>query len=79
MRWFVLLSVLAGIFWTGNWSYHQMDQAVLITDYWQAQENIEQWGLVNFEGDNPRFMPSSAPTGLALFSKGYGLYGHYSF
>ncbi|EIN5953733.1 hypothetical protein V9K30_003419 [Vibrio cholerae] len=48
MRWFVLLAVLGGIFWTANWSYHQMDQAVLITDYWQAQENIEQWVLVNY-------------------------------
>lgn len=70
MRWFVLLSVLAGIFWTGNWSYHQMDQAVLITDYWQAQENIEQWGLVNFEGDKPQVYAFISANGFGAIFKG---------
>ena len=41
MRWFVLLAVLGGIFWTANWSYHQMDQAVLITDYWGTSQKTE--------------------------------------
>ncbi|EOX4280547.1 hypothetical protein ACPF34_003665 [Vibrio cholerae] len=70
MRWFVLLAVLGGIFWTANWSYHQMDQAVLITDYWQAQENIEQWGLVNFEGDKPIVYAFTSTNGFWPIFKG---------
>ncbi|MDW2100045.1 TolC family protein [Vibrio sp. 1751] len=70
MRWFVLLAVLAGIFWTANWSYHQMDQAVLITDYWQAQENLEQWGLVNFEGNEPKIYAFNSTKGYWNIFKG---------
>ncbi|WP_032471822.1 hypothetical protein [Vibrio paracholerae] len=70
MRWFVLLAVLGGIFWTANWSYHQMDQAVLITDYWQAQENIDQWGLVNFEGDKPIVYAFTSTNGFWPIFKG---------
>ena len=43
-----------------------MDQAVLITDYWQAQENIEQWGLVNFEGDKPIVYAFTSTNGFWL-------------
>lgn len=70
MRWFVLLAVLGGICWSANWSYNQMDQAVLITDYWQAQENIEQWGLVNFEGDNPLVYAFTSANGFWPIFKG---------
>lgn len=70
MRWFFLLAVLGGIGTAANWSYHQMDQAVLITDYWQAQENIEQWGLVNFEGDKPQVYAFISSNGFWPIFKG---------
>lgn len=52
MRWFILLAVLGGIFWTANWSYHYVDNAILITDFWKAESSPSEWGLVNFK-DNP--------------------------
>ena len=52
MRWFILLAVLGGIFWTANWSYHHVDNAILITDFWKAESSPSEWGLVNFK-DNP--------------------------
>lgn len=70
MRWFVLLAVLGGIFWTANWSYHRLDQAVLITDYWQVQENIDKWGLVNFEGDKPQVYAFMSTNGFWPIFKG---------
>lgn len=52
MRWFILLAILGGIFWTANWSYHHVDNAILITDFWKAERSPSEWGLVNFK-DNP--------------------------
>lgn len=54
MRWILLLAVLSGICWTADWSYHQLNQTFLITDYWETQERIEEWGLVNFKGNEPQ-------------------------
>jgi hypothetical protein len=71
MRWLIFFAVLGGIFWTANWSYHQMDQAVLITDYWQAKDTIEQWGLVNFEGEEPQVYAFTSTKGYwNIFFKG---------
>ena len=37
MRFFILLAaVLGGIYWTANWSFHQLDNAVLISNYWES-------------------------------------------
>lgn len=53
MRWFVLLAVLGGILWTANWSYHHVDNAILITDFWKAERSPSEWGLVNFKDNQP--------------------------
>jgi hypothetical protein len=53
MRWFVLLAVLGGILWTANWSYHHVDNAILITDIWKAERSPIEWGLVNFKDNQP--------------------------
>lgn len=53
MRWIVLLAVLGGIAWTANWSYHHVDNAILITDIWEAKNTTSEWGLVNFKDKNP--------------------------
>ena len=53
MRWFILLAVLGGIFWTANWSYHHVDNAILITDFWKAESSPSEWGLVNFKDSTP--------------------------
>ncbi|WP_418115037.1 hypothetical protein RJD40_21660 (plasmid) [Vibrio scophthalmi] len=53
MRWVVLLAVFAGIIATINWSYHQLDQAFLVTSYWEATEDLPAWGLVNFQEEKP--------------------------
>ncbi|MCD8550580.1 MAG: hypothetical protein LRY74_10315 [Shewanella xiamenensis] len=47
MKWIILLAALGGVFWAANLSYHLLDNAILITDYWKAQGSVE-WGLVHF-------------------------------
>ncbi|MFB2755933.1 hypothetical protein ACE02G_20060 [Shewanella xiamenensis] len=48
MKWIILLAAVGGVFWAANWSYHLLDNAILITDYWKAQGNVE-WGMVHFK------------------------------
>lgn len=48
MKWIILLAAVGGIFWAANWSYHLLDNAILITDYWKAQGAVE-WGMVHFK------------------------------
>ena len=78
MRWFVLLAVLGGIFWTANWSYHLLDHAVLITDYWESQGGDESWQLVNYIEGKPHlytFAMTNAYSG-AIQPPIPGLSGH---
>lgn len=48
MKWLLLIILIVGIVALANWSYHQLDHAILITDYWETTERI-QWRLVNFQ------------------------------
>lgn len=48
MKWIILLAALGGVFWAANLSYHLLDNAILITDYWKAQGSVE-WGVVHFK------------------------------
>lgn len=70
MRWFVLLAVLGGIFWTANWSYHQLDNAVLITDYWKSQGGDESWQLVNYVEGEANLYTFSSTNGYWNIFKG---------
>lgn len=70
MRWFVLLAVLGCIFWTANWSYHQLDNAVLITDYWKSQGGDESWQLVNYIEGKPNLYTFSSTNGYWNIFKG---------
>lgn len=53
MRWVFLIAVMLGIVWTANWSYHHLDNAILITDIWKAENTPIEWGLVNFDRPKP--------------------------
>lgn len=35
-------------FWAANLSYHLLDNAILITDYWKVKGSVE-WGMVHFK------------------------------
>lgn len=70
MRWFVLLAVLGCIFWTANWSYHRLDNAVLITDYWKSQGGDESWQLVNYIEGKPNLYTFSSTNGYWNIFKG---------
>lgn len=70
MRWFVLLAVLGGIFWTANWSYHLLDHAVLITDYWESQGGDESWQLVNYIEGKPHLYTFAMTNGYWNIFKG---------
>jgi flagellar biosynthesis GTPase FlhF len=68
MRWFVLLAVLGSIFWTANWSYHLLDDAVLITDYWPSQGGDQSWKLVNYIEDQAHLYTFNSSNGYwAIF------------
>lgn len=70
MRWFVLLAVLGSIFWTANRSYHLLDNAVLITDYFKATTLPETWGLVDFRQEKPVAYDYIATSGYWEIFKG---------
>ena len=53
MRWLILVAVIGAIIWSANWSYHYVDNAVLITDFWEAGSAPDEWGLVDFKGNKP--------------------------
>ena len=40
-KWILLLAVIVGILWSANWSYHQLDQVILITEFWQNTDAQE--------------------------------------
>lgn len=53
MRWLILVAVIGAIVWSVNWSYHYVDNAVLITDFWEVDSAPDEWGLVDFKGNEP--------------------------
>lgn len=53
MKWIFLMAVIIGIGWTANWSYHLLDNAILITDYWKSQGAETSWELVNYVDGKP--------------------------
>lgn len=70
MKWILLVTVILGIGWTANWSYHQLDQAVLITDYFQATTLPQQWALVDFSQEKPVPYHYTATFGYWEIAKG---------
>lgn len=48
MRWLLLLAVLFGLGWTAYLSVQQLDNAILISDYWPVQHVERAWQLVNY-------------------------------
>ncbi len=70
MKWILLVAVILGIGWTANWSYHQLDQAVLITDYFQATTLPQQWALVDFSQEKPVPYHYTATSGYWEIAKG---------
>lgn len=70
MKWILLVAVILGIGWTANWSYHQLDQAVLITDYAKADAVPRQWALVDFSQESPEIYQYTAANGYWPIFKG---------
>ena len=70
MKWIFLIAVILGIGWTTNWSYHQLDQAVLITDYSKANAVPKQWALVDFSQESPDIYQYTATSGYWPIFKG---------
>ena len=77
MRWLILVAVIGAIVWSANWSYHYVDNAVLITDFWETDSAPDEWGLVDFKAISQSFMNTQEPEGSGILSKDCGLYGHY--
>jgi len=69
MRWIFLLAVICGILSAGFWIVHQMDQTILITDYWKSTGKSE-WGLVDFRGKDPELYTFESYSGLWPIFKG---------
>lgn len=71
MKWIILLAALGGVFWAANWSYHLLDNAILITDYWKAQGSVE-WGMVHFkaQAENPEVYAFNSVQGYWGILKG---------
>ena len=53
MKWLVLCLLVVFVLWYGNVVYHQFEHAVVITDYWKANNDQSVWKLVHLEGDSP--------------------------
>lgn len=70
MRWLILVAVIGAIAWSANWSYHSVDNAVLITDFWEAESAPDEWGLVNFRGEKPVIYEYTATKGFWNIFKG---------
>lgn len=49
MRWFILLFALSGFIGLANWSYHQLDNVFLVTNYWEASLPDNGSAIVTFK------------------------------
>ena len=58
-----------GILGFANWSYHLLDHAILITDYWETTEKV-QWGLANFQESGNHLYAYTGATGYWSIFKG---------